>query len=95
MSIEQIHLPIALDDVDKIICCSVRLSNSYIRIAYPVLAQDGFDFILVDVREGDCVCDSYTAFVFLANSNIWGLLVQTDSEPLQFRLDNLLVAKRF
>ena len=70
------------------------MADRDVRIAHLVLAEHRLDFVVVDVRERDGVRDGDTALVLPAYSDVWWLLVEPDSEALEFRLDNLLVTKR-
>jgi hypothetical protein len=49
--------PVALNHVDKIVRCRIGLSDGDVDVVNPVLAQDGFDFVLIEVREWDSVGD--------------------------------------
>lgn len=86
---------VSLNNIHKIICSGVRLSNHYICVRYSVFAQDRLDFVVIDIRERYGVRDGYPTLVFLPDSNSWRFLVQPDPEAFKFRFDNFLVAEGF
>jgi hypothetical protein len=51
-----------------------------------ILAQDGLDFFCCKMRQGHRIRHVYSALIFLLESNIWRLFVESDSEALQFGL---------
>src|SRR6266536_280276 len=48
---------------------------------------------MIDVRERDRIRDADSSLILLLEHNIWWLLIDSNSEPFQFRLNDLLVSK--
>ena len=67
--------PVSFNYVDQIVRRRPRLSNGYISIANFIFAQDGFNFILVDICQRHSVGDSNSTLLLLTDSDIWRLLV--------------------
>ena len=86
-------LPVPLDHIHEVVCVDTSLSNRDVRIVNPVLAQDGLDLVVIDVCERDGVGDVDAALVLLAHGDIWGLLVEPNTETLELGLNDRLVAE--
>lgn len=65
--------------------------NHDIRRRNLVLAHDGLDLIVVDVRQRHGAGDVEAALVLLLERDVGGLLVDADAEALELRLDDALV----
>ena len=88
-------VPIAFNDIDEVVCRCIGFSNGDVGVANLVLAENGLNFVLVDVGEGNGVGDSDTAFLFLADNNVWWRLVEPYSKTFEFLFNDFLVAERF
>jgi len=66
---------VPFDNIHQVVRRSVRLSNRDIGVCYPVLAQDGLDFIVVYIRKRDGVRDGYATLVLPPNDDRWRFLV--------------------
>lgn len=87
--------PVSFNDIHQIIRRGVRLSNRDVYICYPVLAQNGFDLLVVDIREGHSVCNGYTTLLLPPHGDRRRFLVQSDPETFEFGFDDLFVAEGF
>lgn len=87
--------PVPFNNVDQIIRRSVRLSDGNVCVCYSVLTQNGFDLVVVDIRERHGVCNGYTALIFLPNGDRWRFLVQSDPETFELGFDDFLIAEGF
>jgi len=67
--------PVPFDNVNQVICRSVRLPNRNVGVCYPVLAQDSLDFIVVYIRKWHGVRNGDTSLVLLPNDDRWRFLV--------------------
>ena len=67
--------PVSFNYVDQIVRRRPRLPNGYVCVANFIFAQDGLDFILVDICQRHSVGDSNSTFLLLTDSDIWRLLV--------------------
>lgn len=59
-----------------------------------VLAHDGLDFAVVNVRQGNSVGNVEAALVLLLEGDVGRRLVDADTESFQFGLDDALVRQR-
>lgn len=51
--------------------------------------------IMINVREGHCVCDADSSLVFLSKNDVRWLFIDTDPKAFKLRLDDLLIRQRF
>ncbi|KAH3681092.1 hypothetical protein WICPIJ_007952 [Wickerhamomyces pijperi] len=80
--------------VDQVIDGGVASEMEICRVD-SVFLHDGSDLVLVDVCQWDGVCDGQTTFLLLLDHDVWRGFVDSDPEPVQFLLDDLLVGQRF
>ena len=86
---------ISFDNIHQVVRCGVRLSNRDIGICYPILAQNGLDFVVVGIGKRHGVRNGYAPFILPPNDDRRGLLIQSDPKAFEFGLDYLLVAEGF
>lgn len=85
---------LCLDDIDEIINGGIA-SNSNIGRVDTVLAHDGLDLVVVDVRKGLSTRDVQATLVLLPEGDIRRRLVDTDTEALQFSFNDSFVGQGF
>lgn len=66
---------VSFNNIHQVIRRSVRLPNRDVCICYPILAQNGLDFIVVDIRKRHSVGDGYATLVLLPDVDRWRFLV--------------------
>lgn len=71
--------PVSLYHINEILYGGVA-SNHDIGIGQSVLRHDGFDLIVVKVSQRNRIRDGYSTLLFLSDSKIGWLLVQSDPE---------------
>jgi len=81
---------IAFDDIDEIISSSIAAKRD-IGVGDLVLVADGLDGIFVHVGLSHGARHSDTTLLLLLESDVRGLLVQTDAETFELLLDEPLV----
>lgn len=81
-----------LQHIDNVVDRRVA-PNHDIRRRNLVLAHDGLDLVVVDVRQRDGAGDVEAALVLLLEGDVGGLLVDADAKALEFRLDDALVGQ--
>lgn len=82
-----------LQHIDNVVNRRVT-PNHDVRRGDLVLAHDGLDLVVVDVRQRDGAGDVEAALVLLLEGDVGGLLVDADAEALELRLDDALVGQR-
>lgn len=88
-------LPIAFDDIYKIVCRGAHFPYRNVSIVDLVLAENGFDFVLVDVRQRHRVRDCYPSTLLLSQKNLRWFLIQANTKAFQFGFNECLVSERF
>ena len=86
---------VAFDDIHEVVRSHTSLSYGDVGITYFILAEDCFYLVLVDVCQWNGIRDGNSTLVLLSDSDIRRLLVQSDTEAFQLRLDKLLVSEGF
>lgn len=88
-------LPVAFDDIYKVICRGAHFPYRNVSIVDLVLAENGFDFVLVDVRQRHRVRDCYPSTLLLSQKNLRWFLIQANTKAFQFSFNECLVSERF
>lgn len=81
---------LCLDDINEIINGGIA-SDSNVGRVDTVLAHDGLDLVVVDVRKGLSARDVQATLVLLPKGDIRGRFVDTDTKALQFSFNHSLV----
>lgn len=84
---------LGLENIDQIIDSRIA-ANRDVRRVDPVFAHDSLDLVMVDVRQRHTARDVQATLILLLEDDVGGLLVDSDSEALQLRLNNPLVRQR-
>ena len=83
---------VTLDHINQLINGGVTLERD-IGVMDLVLAQHSLDLIQIQVCQRNSVGHADTTLLLLLEVDVWWLLVKTDTESLQFLLDNALVSE--
>lgn len=73
-------LPVPFNHIYQVIRGAVRFPYCDIRVAELVLAEHGFDFIVINICEGHSICNCDATLVFLANYDRRRLFVESDTK---------------
>ena len=88
------NIPVSFNHVYQIVRSRIGLPDGDVDVVDLVLAEDGLDLVLVNVRQRHGVGDRDAALFLSTYENRRRLFVQSDPEAFQFGLDEFLVAER-
>ncbi len=88
------NIPVSFNYVYQIVRSCIGLPDGDVDVVDLVLAEDGLDLVLVDVRQRHGVGDRDAALFLSADENRRGLFVQAYPEAFQLGLNEFLVAER-